>query len=464
MFNLTDFIFKLFTQLPLILVSHAASLFFAYYFLSFQINRKKILPTSVLFLITIGFFQGTITYFLSFSALPYAIRITLFSLFTLLSVLFIVSWVWLNDRNVPLYKILFLAMLMQYITLIIELISSTLLVAFILISDQRELLPISDPLAEAAFKFLCVSSVILVYVALTRSPFLNYLNEILKNRGLCLKLFGAAVIIQLSFYYTLHLKPSSVDWTWIWLGATGLISLFSFIFFMIYSRDVKHSSELEQSRLLLLQQQSYMDHLEKIQAELRNIQHDYKNMITGLYIHAKEGNTQQIQTYIESSLLNVDAGIQEEIKWSNQLANIASPELKGLLMAKMLTAKQENIQLNLEVAKSIDGVKMDSHDFIRCVGILLDNAIEATQKENSTRRITILLLQEEKRMQLVVKNPCSKKADLARIRNRGVSTKGSNRGLGLAIYQEITAKYSNILTETKQQNGEFIQELAIFDG
>lgn len=27
MFNLTDFIFKLFTQLPLILVSHAASLF-----------------------------------------------------------------------------------------------------------------------------------------------------------------------------------------------------------------------------------------------------------------------------------------------------------------------------------------------------------------------------------------------------------------------------------------------------
>lgn len=287
-------------------------------------------------------------------------------------------------------------MLMQYITLIIELISSTLLVAFILISDQRELLPISDPLAEAAFKFLCVSSVILVYVALTRSPFLNYLNEILKNRGLCLKLFGAAVIIQLSFYYTLHLKPSSVDWTWIWLGATGLISLFSFIFFMIYSRDVKHSSELEQSRLLLLQQQSYMDHLEKIQAELRNIQHDYKNMITGLYIHAKEGNTQQIQTYIESSLLNVDAGIQEEIKWSNQLANIASPELKGLLMAKMLTAKQENIQLNLEVAKSIDGVKMDSHDFIRCVGILLDNAIEATQKENSTRRITILLLQEEK--------------------------------------------------------------------
>lgn len=301
MFNMTDFIFKLFTQLPLILVSHAASLFFAYYFLSFQINRKKILPTSVLFLITIGFFQGTITYFLSFSALPYAIRITLFSLFTLLSVLFIVSWVRLNDRNVPLYKILFLAMLMQYITLIIELISSTLLVAFILISDQRELLPISDPLAEAAFKFLCVSSVILVYVALTRSPFLNYLNEILKNRGLCLKLFWAAVIIQLSFYYTLHLKPSSVDWIWIWLGATGLISLFSFIFFMIYSRDVKHSSELEQSRLLLLQQQSYMDHLEKIQAELRNIQHDYKNMITGLYIHAKEGNTQQIQTYIESS-------------------------------------------------------------------------------------------------------------------------------------------------------------------
>ncbi|MFW0731782.1 sensor histidine kinase [Enterococcus raffinosus] len=177
----------------------------------------------------------------------------------------------------------------------------------------------------------------------------------------------------------------------------------------------------------------------------------------------RDGDTKEIQRYIEKFLLNMDEGIQEQMKWSNQLTSIASPELKGLLLSKMLLAQQHDVFFNLEVATTVEEIKMATNDFIRCMGILLDNAVEAAQCEDENRRVDILFYKEEDKLTLVVKNPCQEKVNLAKIRNRGVSTKGSGRGLGLSIYQEVVQKYSNILSETKQQNGEFIQELAIFD-
>lgn len=155
-------------------------------------------------------------------------------------------------------------------------------------------------------------------------------------------------------------------------------------------KNLSKTLELKQSRLLLLQQQAYMKQLEAIQNELRAIQHDHKNLITGLYLHAKDGDTKEIQRYIEKFLLNMDEGIQEQMKWSNQLTSIASPELKGLLLSKMLLAQQHDVFFNLEVATTVEEIKMATNDFIRCMGILLDNAVEAAQCEDENRRVDIL--------------------------------------------------------------------------
>ena len=51
--------------------------------------------------------------------------------------------------------------------------------------------------------------------------------------------------------------------------------------------------------------------------------------------------------------------------------------------------------------------------------------------------------------------------DVHEIWQRGYSTKGADRGLGLASYRKILADYEDVLTATAVQEGYFIQEFKV---
>ena len=47
------------------------------------------------------------------------------------------------------------------------------------------------------------------------------------------------------------------------------------------------------------QQNAYIESLEKLQSEMRRFRHDYKNMMSGMYLQAKEGNMEAVQNFIQ---------------------------------------------------------------------------------------------------------------------------------------------------------------------
>lgn len=254
---------------------------------------------------------------------------------------------------------------------------------------------------------------------------------------------------------TILFQSSDSNWLLWVLAFIGVI-----ILCIALVREFENRITMKQNQQLILQQQNYVTKLEGIQKDLGMILHDYKNMVTGLYAYADEGDTNSIKNYISTKLLQVDIAVQQNIRQMKQVSRISLPELKGLVLGKLIVAEQKEISVNLEVQHSIDEISMETGNFVRCVGILLDNALEEAEKF-SKPEIAVIFLQEGNMLTVVVRNPILQKPDLSRIYQAGYSTKGEKRGLGLVSYQEILRQYSNVITETRIEKQCFVQSLIL---
>jgi len=258
-------------------------------------------------------------------------------------------------------------------------------------------------------------------------------------------------------FFTFYVRPIPITQ---YLVGINLAYLALLVVVVLMVSDIKRTENLTAAQNLLFQQQNYINKLESIQQEIRSIQHDYKNMLSGLYAQASEGNITAVKEYIDTKLLRVDETVREDLSQMNQLTKIEIPELKGLILTKMLEAERDQVPFRVEVMFPVSRAPMATEDLLRCVGILLDNAIEEAQKQKGAA-VTLLLLQEDSILTIVVKNPVRDKPDLSQIRNEGYSTKGPGRGIGLSNFQNIIQKYRNVTQETKIEGEYFVQVLVL---
>ena len=99
-------------------------------------------------------------------------------------------------------------------------------------------------------------------------------------------------------------------------------------------------------------------------------------------------------------------------------------------------------------------------DFVRCLGILIDNAVEAAL-DTEQPWVEILLLAQDRRVFLRVSNPYTNQIEAGSMWNDGWSTKGAGRGLGLPSYQRILEGYPNTSSCTSWEDGVFVQGLTV---
>ncbi len=228
-----------------------------------------------------------------------------------------------------------------------------------------------------------------------------------------------------------------------------------------------HLSGKEESRRkiqyqesMILQQQIYVEHLEQMQKEMRIFRHDYKNTLTGMYLYAKEGDAEKIQEILEKLEIDFDQKIGEKIHAATQIGNIHMPEMKSLVLSKLTKMKKIEIACRLEVLYPIDGFAMDVWDYNRCLGILLDNAIEAAAVQPEPY-VELQLVYEGGYFTTRVANPWNQEADLAHMWDEGYSTKGVQRGMGLSNYKRILEHYPQAVSVTSCENQVFVQELTV---
>ena len=215
---------------------------------------------------------------------------------------------------------------------------------------------------------------------------------------------------------------------------------------------------LEAQQNVIAQQQLYERDLEALRQEVRAFRHDYKNLLAGLSSQA--GDLEGLRRTLSALDAGFDLRLGRKIQSSTQIGNLQIPEVRSLLLTKLAAMGERGTACRLETLYPVTAVDMDTWDFVRCLGILVDNAAEAAL-DTDQPWVEIVLLSQDGRVHLRVSNSYGNRIDPGQMWREGWSTKGEDRGLGLASYRRILEGYPNASSCTSWDRGVFVQELTV---
>ncbi|WP_123862764.1 sensor histidine kinase [Enterococcus durans] len=244
----------------------------------------------------------------------------------------------------------------------------------------------------------------------------------------------------------------------IFIFAYGLISA---LIFQVLLFSFEKESKIKEKQKELRQLHLYISELEKNYTEMRRFRHDYKNILLSIESYIESKDLDGLSEYFHTNIQQVSSTMLENDFTLAKLSNIEIKAVKSLLANKLIIAQELGIDTNIEIYDKIEKTTIGDLTLVRSLGIILDNAIEASSElENSILRIGIFL--EDDSLNIIVANSCDKDIPpLFQLKKEGYSTKGKDRGLGLSTLEHIVAKEKHLTLDTKINKRLFIQILSI---
>lgn len=189
------------------------------------------------------------------------------------------------------------------------------------------------------------------------------------------------------------------------------------------------------------------------------IRHEYKNQLAVLRCLTKEKKVKNKIDEIISDTINIDNHI------INQLKKLPSGGLKGLLYYKIAVARNNDINIEVDVSQDaspvLNTLNQDELKTIsKLIGIYCDNAIEAA-KETKKKIILIEIYEINNIANIVISNTCKENKVLLNRYDKGVSTKGKGRGNGLYFAKKMLTKNTWIEESQEIIDGYYIETLKI---
>lgn len=237
------------------------------------------------------------------------------------------------------------------------------------------------------------------------------------------------------------------------------------IYFIISIYTLSRTSKLEVTTQSLEEERLYNKTLTILYDNIRGFKHDFNNIVQAIGGYISTNNMEGLKDYYSS--------LMEDCKKVNNLAVlnpelINNPAVYSLLTSKYHKAEELNIKMNFEVFLDLTTLNIKTYDLSRILGILLDNAIEASNKcEEKIINITIRKDNKANRQLFVIENTYSNKnVDTDRIFEKGYTSKveedNKSHGLGLWEVRKILNKNNNLNLFTSKDNKFFKQQLEIY--
>nr|WP_253288866.1 GHKL domain-containing protein [Amphibacillus sp. MSJ-3] len=106
---------------------------------------------------------------------------------------------------------------------------------------------------------------------------------------------------------------------------------------------------------------------------------------------------------------------------------------------------------------------MDIIDLTRIIGILVDNAIEASARLDKGELNIAIIKKQASSVLIVIENRVEPESfDINRIFELHYTTKDNHQGLGLKTVRQTLTNYPNVTMNTRIERDFFIQEIDIY--
>lgn len=199
--------------------------------------------------------------------------------------------------------------------------------------------------------------------------------------------------------------------------------------------------------------------LESLHNNVRCFKHDFHNII------------QSIGGYIElndiDGLKKFYTQLHRDCRSTNNLDLICSkfstnPSIYGILADKLYTASKKHIQMDLSILVDTSKIKNNIYEISRILGILLDNAIEATDETEKKIICVTIKCDSHKYIFEIINTFTNQNVPIDKLFEKGFSTKENNSGIGLWEVHQILSKNTNLDLFTKIEDDKFIQQFEIY--
>ena len=185
--------------------------------------------------------------------------------------------------------------------------------------------------------------------------------------------------------------------------------------------------------------------LSRINMALENQHHDFKQHLQLLMTLIQMSKYEQALNYMRN--------ITEDLKELKKIKKTGISALDGLLIYKDTLANKANISLKINILNQLNRLPLNDSSICRVIGNLIDNAIEYLKDKPNIEKYVELTIKELDEVYLInVANPVEDEdifsEGIEKLLNRGQSSKGNERGLGLSIIYEIMNKINGRIEPT----------------
>ncbi|MEO1768490.1 sensor histidine kinase [Candidatus Enterococcus ferrettii] len=305
---------------------------------------------------------------------------------------------------------------------------------------------------------LLVISIILV---LLEKKILNYVREkipLLKIPVLMVCLILFFELLKNEYLVEMTIPNSEIIVTK--LLSNILLALFVFltVIVLIAQRSESMRLEAESKKAIFENQLAYLKTIEKNAEEVRKFKHDYQNILLSMDTYFQENKFEELKNYYYTQIKHSSESLNSTNTQLSKLTKIQNLALRSIFYVKLSIIDSGKVNLTLEMDKNFYVEEKNEIPLVRALGIILDNAIDALS-ELDRGELQIAVFENDGSNVVIVKNSCSEDLPpLYQLEEKGYSTKGQNRGIGLSNLQEIMEE-ADFLLETEIVDHYFIQKI-----
>lgn len=300
---------------------------------------------------------------------------------------------------------------------------------------------------------------VFVWYFIPRIKFSKNINRTVLYQIILVCIFNLIIILMALWFYrnleALSFKGQSTHYI---IYTTVAAIIFSLCILGITKGIINQSQKEAEWQLKEQEYKRQVFYVENTQAMLKSInsqRHDFNNHINCLYGLLKLNKGKEATEYIER--------LVDEINEFNIVVDAGNPILTALLNTKLTIAQRDKIYMEVDVNLP-EKMGIESIDLSIIVGNLLDNAIEACNRETlDSKYIEVDMNIRNENLIIRVCNSKSSeiKADLYNDKDNFTSKEDSaNHGFGLNNIRQAVEKYDGIVKF--EDNGEnFVSNIAI---
>ena len=362
-----------------------------------------------------------------------------------------------------LYTIFKFSILKSFITMVLSIMIFVLIGTFTL-NPYITLLNISsielNSIPIIKFFYLIIMYLIIFVIAViikNRNCTFQLLEDIDKKNKYIIYmnlLLGILTLIiqSIIIFYYIDVLPNIITFL-------SFISLLAYFCISIYS--LTRIMKLTLTTRKLESAEEYNNTLRILHDNVRGFKHDFDNIVTTIGGFIRTNDMEGLKKYYLQ--------LEDDCQRVNNLY-ILNPEvvnndgIYNLLTKKYYEADSKDIKVNITFLLDLSKLNMKIYEFARILGILLDNAIEASLEcEEKLINLTFREDSRNSRQLIIVENTYKNKdVDTEKIFEKGVSGKEEHSGLGLWEVRKIVNKNKNINLFTTKNEKFFIQQLEIY--